>query len=199
MINTTRILSDRFQGQPCFRLDTNQNHRPDADEPMLVQSGADGWKPSEKVDTVNRFAMEKGMGFWSDAQVSHKEGWFWNRKEVIDRPKNGAIEADEVSTSGFRRLGTGLYGSSNSFELGSEILRDSDGALFLDQHSCTFPSRRIIGQGDINDLEAYRQDDSNWFVSKNPPPTLIGHVDGPIHLGSEPVTITIPLNPGSLK
>lgn len=197
MINTTRILSDSFQGRPCFRLDTNQNHRPDANEPMLVQAGSDGWKPSEKLDTVHRFDMEKGLGFWTDRQISHKEGWFWDRQEVIDRPKNGTIEADEVSTSAFRRLGTGLHGSSNSFELGSEIVRDSDGALFLDEHSRTYPSRRIIGQGDIRDMENYRQDDSNWLVPNQSKPVLIGAVDGPIHLGSEPVTITIPLTGGT--
>jgi hypothetical protein len=199
MINSTRILSDKFQGKTVYRLDTNGNHKPDAGEPMLVQRQGDGWKPAEQLDKpVNRFALESKYGFWSDRQVSHKEGWFWDRKEVVDRPQNELIEADEVTTNGFRRIGNGLYGSTNSFELGGEILKDSDGAFYLDEHSKTFGPHRIIGEGDIKSMEAYRADDSNWLVSKNPPPELIGVAQGPFVLGSGSTTITVPIT-GKLK
>jgi len=194
MINSHRILSDQSAGKTVYRLDLNKNHKPDANEPMLVQRDGDSWKPAENIDKpINRFKLEQNFGYWTDAQVSHKEGWFWNRQEVIDRPKNGAIDADEVSTNGFRRLGTGLYGSSNSFELGGEILKDSDGALFLDEHFAQFGPSRIIGEGDIKNLEDYRQDDSNWQVSKHNPPTLIGVAEGPFVIGSGTTTITVPL------
>lgn len=193
MISSTRILSDKFQGKPCCRLDTNQNHRPDANEPIVVQSNGDSWTPVGRLEPTQRFALEDQFGLWTDRQVSHQEGWFWNREEVIDRPKNEQIEADEIDQPAFRRLGNGLYGSSNSFELGAEILKDSDGALFFDRHYRQFPSRQIIGQGDISRLEAYRQDDANWVVSKNTP-TLIGSAQGPFPItGSGPITITVPL------
>ena len=194
MINSHRILSDKSSGKTVYRLDVNKNHKPDANDPMIVQRDGDCWKPAENIDKpIDRFNLEQNFGYWTDAQISHKEGWFWNRQEVIDRPKNGTIEAEEVSTSGFRRLGTGLHGSSNSFELGGEILKDSDGALFLDEHFAQFGSRRIIGQGDIKNLEDYRQDDSNWQVSKHNPPTLIGAAEGPFLIGSGTTTITVPL------
>jgi hypothetical protein len=192
MIQSTRVLKDTSQAQTRYRLDTNNNHRADANEPVIVQRTKDGWEPTQKVDQVHRFAMEKSFGVWTDKQVSHKEGWFWDRKEVVDRPLDGKIDADEVAAPAFRRLGNGLYGSSNSFELGSELLRDQDGALFLDEHSVTYGSRRIIGKGDIQSMEAYRQDDSNWYVSKNTP-LLMGSTDGPIHLGGGSVTVTIPI------
>lgn len=192
MIQSTRLLSDQFQGKPCYRLDTNQNHRPDADEPVVVQRNGDTWTPVGRVEATHRFAVEEGFGLWTDRQVSHQEGWWWNKQEVIDRPKNDLIEADEVSTVGFRRLG-----NSGQFELGAEILRDSDGALFFDHHYRNYPPRRIIGQGDIADMEAYRQDDANWVVSKNTP-TLIGSAQGPFVIGPGGTSITVPLT-GSPK
>ncbi len=194
MVSSTRILSDKFQGKTVHRLDTNGNHKPDADEPMIVRKGPDDqWKPAEHIDRpIQRFAVEKEFGFWTDKQVSHKEGWFWNKTEVVDRPVDGAIQADEVNTTGFERLGNGLYGTSNAFVLGAEILKDSDGALFLDEHFQHFPSRRIIGEGDISRMKEYRADDANWQVNKNTP-TLIGVAEGPFTIGSGSTTITVPL------
>lgn len=193
MISSNRILSDKFQGKTVYRLDTNGNHKPDASEPMIVRRGPDDqWKPAEHIDRpIQRFAVEKEFGFWTDKQVSHQEGWFWNKQEVIDRPVNGTIEADEVNTAGFERLGNGINGP-NTFALGAEILKDSDGALFLDEHFFTYGSRRIIGQGDIKNMEAYRADDANWQVNKNTP-TLIGVAEGPFVIGSGSTTITVPL------
>ena len=188
-----RILSDNSTGQRNYRVDLNNNHKPDADEPVVMRADKDGWKPAENLDTMDRFAVEKGVGYWTDKQISHKEGWFWDRKEVIDRPKNGTVEADEVSTSGFRRLGNGISGP-NSFELGAEIVRDQDGALYLDEQFAHYGSHTIIGQGDIQRLEAYRQDDANWNVAKAPPaPVLIGSA-GPITLNGGTTTVTIPLH-----
>lgn len=189
MISSTRILSDKFQGKTVYRLDTNGNHKPDASEPMIVRRGPDDqWKPAEHIDRpIQRFAVEKEFGFWTDKQVSHTEGWFWNKQEVVDRPQNGAIEADEVKTTGFERLG-----NTGSFKLGAEILKDSDGALFLDQHFLTHGPYRIIGEGDIKNMEAYRADDANWQVNKNTP-TLIGVAEGPFVIGSGSTTITVPL------
>ena len=193
MISSTRILSDQFQGKPCYRLDTNRNHRPDADEPIVVQNNGDSWTPVGRLEPTQRFAVEEQFGFWTDRQISHKEGWIWDRKEVIDRPKNEQIEADEVDQPGFRRLGERPYDGGNSFELGAEILKDSDGALFVDRHYREFGPHRIIGEGDIANMKLYREDEANWLVNKNTP-TLIGSVNGPIAIGgSGPVTVTVPI------
>lgn len=192
MINSTRVLSDTLNGQKIYRFDTNQNHKPDADEPMLVQNTQDGWKPfTGELGEVTRDKMENQMGFWRDQQISHKEGWIWNRQEVIDRPKDGKIDADEVSTPGFTRTGDGLNGP-NRYELGAEIVADSDGALFLDEHSITYGSRRIIGESDIQSMKKYREDDANWQVAQNP--QLIGVAEGPFSIGSGSTTITVPIH-----
>jgi hypothetical protein len=197
VINTTRILSDTLNGKTIHRLDTNQNHKPDADEPVLVQRTQDGWQPATgELGQVKRRTMEDAMGFWTDKQVSHKEGWFWNREEVVDRPKNGTIENDEVSTSGFTRTGDGLNGP-NRYELGAEIVKDSDGALFLDEHSITYGSRRIIGEGDIQRMQSYIDSDDNWIVKQNP--VLIGSAEGPFAIGSGSTTITVPINWDGIK
>lgn len=196
MINSHRILSEKVQGKTVYRVDLNKNHKPDADEPMVMRRDGDGWKPAENVDRpVSRFNMESQFGFWTDKQVSHKEGWFWDRQEVIDRPKNGTVEPDEISTNGFRRLGTGVDGRSNTFELGGEIVKDSDGALFLDEHFTTFGSHFIVGEGTIKSLEEYRNDDKNWQVSRQEP-LLIGVAEGPFSIGSGSTTITVPITMG---
>jgi hypothetical protein len=187
MISSTRLLTDQFQGKPCYRLDTNQNHRPDADEPMVVQNNGDKWSPVGRLEPTQRFAVEEQFGFWTDRQVSHTEGWIWDREEVIDRPKNGEIEADEVDRPSFQRLGR-----SGNFELGAEILKDSDGALFVDRHYRQYGPHTIIGEGQIADMKLYRADDANWLVSKNTP-TLIGSTQGPISLGPGSVTVTVPI------
>ena len=70
-------------------------------------------------------------------------------------------------------------------------MADSDGALFLDEHSRTFGSHRIIGQGDIAGMEQYRSDSANWQVRREP--ELIGVAEGPFTIGSGPTVITVPI------
>src|ERR1017187_7518016 len=190
VVNTSyHILSDNVQGQKAYRIDLNPNHKPDADEPVLVERDKDSWKPVTDLEgPVDRFKVEKNLGYWTDRQGSPTEGIFFT-KEVIDRPKDGKIQEDEVSTAGFRRLGR-----SGNFELGAEIVKTSDGALFLDEHNRSYGPRRIISKGDIQDMENYRGNDANWLVAKQPPtPVLIGSA-GPIVLTGSGTTVTIPLH-----
>lgn len=192
-VQSTRIYSDRYQGKPVQRFDTNGNHRADANEPMLVQRQGDGWVPADVQSGVDRHKLEDKYGVWTDRQISHKEGWFWNKKEVIDRPKDNAIQEDEVQTFGFTRTGNGINGP-NRYELGAEIVADQNGGLVLDEHSITFGARYIVGQGDIRRMEDYRSDGSNWQT--RPEPVLIGSAEGPFIIGSGPTTITIPISMG---
>lgn len=169
-IHSYRIIPTPVsEGTRRLHVDTNDNRVADENDPLLVKMTDDGWQPVEQLDSsVDRFTMEKDYGYWKDTEVSHREGWPWNRKTVVDRPKDGKIDADELSFPEWQRLGNGINGP-NRYELGAEIVKDAEGRLTLDEHNQYYGSRRIIGSGDIERQRQYRNDDSNWQVagSKN--------------------------------
>lgn len=160
-INTHRIIpSPVSSGVKRLHVDTNDDRIGDDKDPLLVKMTDDGWQPVEQLDeSVDRFTLEKDYGYWKDTEVSHMEGWPWNRRKVIDRPKNGTIEADELSFPQFQRINR-----SQLFELGGEIVKDNGGRLTLQEHYHRFAPRRIIGNSEINQLIDYRTNDDNWQV-----------------------------------
>lgn len=166
-VYSTRIIpSPVSSGVKQLHLDTNNNRVADENDPVLVKMTEDGFQPVESLDSsVDRFTLEKDYGYWKDKEVSHKEGWPWNRKKVVDRPKDGKIDADELSFAEWKRLPSNLGGYSNTYELGAEIVKDDAGRLNLKEHYQSYGPHRIITNGDIESQRQYRNDDSNWNVA----------------------------------
>lgn len=163
-VYTTRIIPGPASGPNGARrhyVDTNNNRVADTADPVLVKFGDDGWKPVEQIEgSVDRFTLEQDYGYWKDREVSHREGWPWNRRTVVDRPLDGKIDGDELGFPQFQR-----FGDSGTFELGAELIKDDQGRLSLEEHYQTYPALRIIGQGDIQTMQNYRADDSNWRIA----------------------------------
>jgi hypothetical protein len=158
---TTRLLPGRWKGRGVLRLDVNNNHHADEQEPMLVRTTADGWQPVEKLSaSVDRYVLEQDLGYWVDQDVTHSEGPPWARKRVLDRPANGIAEPQEVTLKEFRRSPQ-LF--QNRFELGAEIVRDNQGRLFQHEQTADF-GRREAGESDVEHLKSYRDSDENWEV-----------------------------------
>lgn len=165
-IYSTRIIpSPVSSGEKRLHVDTNNNRVADAQDPVLVKMTEDGFQPVESLDaSVDRFTLEKDYAYWGDKEVSHKEGWPWNRRKVVDRPKDGKIDADELSFPEWKRLRSSAGGYSNTFELGAEIVMDEAGRLTLNEHYQSYGPYRIIGEGDIARQREYRNDDGKWQV-----------------------------------
>lgn len=160
-----RVLPSATPQGRVYKVDTNSNHHADEEDPVLVQVTENGWQPVEQMEgSVDRFTLEQDYGYWRDTELCHEEGWPWNRRKVVDRPKDGEIQADEVSLTRFRRLRSHYGGPSNTFEIGGEIQQDGDGRLFLREHYRQYGPHRIITQYDIDDMVEYRRDDANWTV-----------------------------------
>jgi hypothetical protein len=158
-IDTYRLLPRNTENGKRYILDTNGNG--DADESQLVKQSQDGWQPVDQLDKgIDRFTFEQDYGLWQDKEVSHKEGPFWNRRTVVDRPADGKIDADEVKQTTWIR-----YPGSDAFRLGADIAKDSEGRFSFNRHDINY-GRRIIGQSDIDWQAQYRQDDANWAVPK---------------------------------
>lgn len=168
-VSTTRIIPSpvsNWKGGRFHHIDSNENRVADEQDPILVKMTEDGWQPVETIEnSVDRFTMEQDYGYWQDREVSHREGWPWNRKTVVDRPRDNKIDADELSFPEFKRYRSDLGGYSQLFQLGAEIVKDDQGRLTLDEHFHRFAPRRIIGEGDISRLSDYRGQESNWKVS----------------------------------
>ncbi len=158
-ITSFRVLPRNTAEGKRYVVDTNRNGSADPGEQSLVRVTDDGWQHVDQLDgPVHRDTMGKDIGFWSDQQISHTEGfWPWKRTTVIDRPFDGKIDADEVGQISWERT------SDSSYSLGSEISQDKDGRFFLSRHDAHY-GLRIIGQAEINSQRAYINDDANWIV-----------------------------------
>lgn len=158
-ITSFRILPRNTAEGKRYVVDSNRNGSADPGESSLVRITDDGWQHVDSLDgPVHRETMGKDVGFWRDREVSHREGWIWDRRTVIDRPLDGKIDADEVGQIGWERT------SDSSFSLGSEISQDKDGRLYLNRHDANYGPYRIIGQGDIESQRKYIDNDDNWIV-----------------------------------
>ena len=158
MIRSYRMLAQNTAEGKRLVVDENQNGKVDSGESRLVKQGQDGWRAMEQLDApIDRFTLEKDFGLWTDKEVSHTEGWFWNRHKVVDRELDAKIDADEVSQTTWKRFG-------NSYRLGAEVAKDGDGRFQLDYHAVTYGGLRVIGESDINWQGEYRENDSNWIV-----------------------------------
>ena len=128
---------------------------------------ADGWQSVEELEgSLDRYAVEQDMGYWVDQVATRQVGPLWARKEVVDRPANGVIEAEEVTLKEFRRS-TRLF-QGNHFHLGAEIFRDDQGRLFHYEQTAQFPARREVDPMDVERLKIYRDSDANWEVRVEP-------------------------------
>ena len=161
-VNSYRI----YNTADGHRIDTNRNLHPDASEPILVQSTNDGWQRAELEGEVDHDSLAHGYGFWKDKQISHKEGWWWDRQEVIDRPLDGKIQPDEVNLAQPERLSDGLGGYSNTFYLGGEVANDGPDAFKLNENYLSWGPYAIIGPNQIATVNQEIADPSNWQVAK---------------------------------
>lgn len=160
-VSTYRIFTTP-QGQ---RIDTNRNHTADDKDPVLVVSTNDGWQKANVDGPVDRETVRKDYGFWTDKQLSHQEGWWWDRQEVIDRPLDGKVQADEVRLAVPQRLPDRQFGGyTNTFYLGSEVNKDVQGRLYLNENYHSFPPLLIIGSSQLNHVNGLIADDNNWQV-----------------------------------
>jgi hypothetical protein len=176
-IQSYAILAQPTSIGTQYRVDGNRSNSIDDSDEVLVSRNGDSWQPTTSLEgNVDRFKVADTMGLWTDKEVSHREGWFWNRRTVVDRPLDGKIDADEVSGLDFHRFGSGslrVGDNNNAFRLGAEIVDKGHGPT-LDVHTTVFPSLRVIGQGDIDRLQSYIDDNSNWQVA-GPTPEQICH------------------------
>ena len=162
-IDTFRVLPRNTAEGKRYIFDGNRDGSGDPGESQLVKQSEDGWQPVSQLDnSIDRFTFEQDYGIWKDQEVSHKEGPFWNRRTVVDRPVDGKIDSDEVSQTTWHR-----YPGSDSFRLGGEIAKDSEGRFAFNRHDIHYGPYYIIGQSDINNQEKYRNDDSKWSVPAN--------------------------------
>ena len=166
-VNSYRILPETTASGTRYRVDGNHTNGVESSDAVLVRSNGESWEPvAELPSNVDRFTTEETFGTWEDKEISHREGWFWNRRKVIDRPKDGKIDQDEVSGLGFRRFDSGrriTQEPDNFFRVGSEIADKGYGPT-LDIHYQGYGPYRVIGGSDISKLEDYRADDANWRV-----------------------------------
>lgn len=159
---TFRVLPDRWNKAPVLRLDGNNNHHADASEPILVRITADGWQAvDELTDSVNRHAVEQDLGYWIDRPVTRQVGPFWARKTEVVRAANGLVEPEEVTFRQFRRR-TQLF-QTQIFDLGAEIVRDSQGRLTQHEQRMDF-GRASVDRADIERMKTYCESDGNWAV-----------------------------------
>ena len=163
MIDSYRVLPRNTENGKRFVFDFNKNGNADSGEAQLVRQSQDGWQPVDQLDAgIDRFTFEQDFGIWQDKEVSHKEGiWPFNRRTVVDRPADGKIDADEVTQSTWIR-----YPGSDSFRMGGDIAKDSEGRLEYNRHTVSYNYHHIIGQSDIEWQRQYRNDDANWSVPK---------------------------------
>ncbi len=156
-VHQTWLLRNPALGDNHYRVDTNRNLKADADEPVLVRNTEDGWKPVDSIEAdIDRFKVGD-LAMWVDREISHKEGWLPPRK-VVDRPKDGQVDADELDGFAWGRLG-----SSNTFYLGAEVIKAGDRGL-LQEQTYSFGPYRIIGEGDLQRMNAIRMNDDHWMV-----------------------------------
>ena len=160
--DTYRLLPDLLQGQAVLRLDKNQNHHADSQEPILVQVTRQGWRPVGNLsEPINRFAMEQDLGYWVDQERYHTEGPLWARKKVVDQAPNGKAEPEEVTLLTLRPR-AGFLGE-RIIELGAEISRDQQGRLFHSEQRAAFRNHAPDPR-DMDRLKVYRDSDANWQV-----------------------------------
>ncbi len=158
------VVSHRLLAEgKVLRLDINDNHHADGDEPILVRITREGWKPVSQLSaSVNRLDMEQDLGYWNDQAVTRPVGWWWQRQVVVERPSNGVAEPDEVSLHRIQRL----KDAANTFEIGAEILRDAQGRLVQNQQIAHYGPNTAVEKSDLTRLRDYLDTDANWMVPR---------------------------------
>jgi hypothetical protein len=153
-----RLLAGRMDGLRVLRLDTNDNHHADPDEPVLVKISPDGWKCVENLDhSLNRFSLEHDYGYWSDrARIGWKGLW------VEERAPNGLLEADEVTIKRIHKS----QEMGNIYEIGAEVYRDEEGRLFHREQRAHYSRNTEVDRQDLRRLQDYRDSNANWTVSQ---------------------------------
>ena len=165
-IKTTRqqLLSTRWKGKPVLRLDTNNNHRPDDQEPILVRISADGWQPVESLEkSLDRYEVEQDLGFWTDRELSTGNSTTLAPSLATGPPRKGTIEADEVQIKEFAPSSA----PGNLYRLGAEIVRDPKGQSFCVEQIADFGAHEINTHSYKDALRTYRENNAHWKVPRN--------------------------------
>lgn len=171
-VTTNLLIPATFNGQNVFRLDTNENKKADDTDPILVKKDADGqWKPVDTLDkAVDRFQMGKSYGLWDDKEVTKTSGILWWKKTEVVRPKDGAIDADEISPLALHHRGPENWREIGyrDFYVGAEVALNSTpaGNLTVLRSVTNAYNDRLVDARYYAYVESekYRLEDSNWLV-----------------------------------
>lgn len=158
-----RLIPQQRGSKTWLRLDLNNNHHAEDQEPVLVRLHTSGWQWVEALPVgLDRFTLEQDYGYWVDRPGG---GMRLGPLQVTppDHPPNGSIDPGEVQ---IRRLAP-LPENPNLFDLGAEIYRDEKGRLFHREQWARFSPRTPADKEEIQKLKDYRESDFNWTVERS--------------------------------
>ena len=160
-----RFIPFLWNNSRVLCLDLNDNHHVDPGEPFLVKIGLSGWElVADLSESLDRFSFSKDYGLWTDEALSHTEGMPWDRKQVLDQPPDGLVQAHEVVLKSFRQASR--LGQFNRWELGLEVERDEQGRLTAFEQTADF-GRLQPSKQDQDQLEVYVEGDGDWHVASH--------------------------------